>query len=385
LNYGVKPIPFVTKNTINNPANGISPDGKIVVGFSTLPPNYGEAYIAFNGKSKGLPFAPGMPHQADARAVSNHKAVAGENGITQAYDLDRRAPALGALWLRPASTNSSPMLIQTGLGDPVSCKVYDTSADGKFVVGSGASPQALVDYPDPGEAHEAVLFKRNLGNNTLVRTWLGVPAGSTRHFSRALGIGSDSANPKGLTIAGDCGGNWLTDDVQYRRPATWQVKAGVVNSVQLPLLKSSWSVPVDTEFGSASAVSKKGDLIGGFCGTLDFQSTAVLWQWGPEPRSVREILMDAGVPNLENLTLWSVVAISEDGRIVSGNGWDDANYFGWVARLPPRPSSRFDWKKVPRKLPNLRVNPLYRLSLGHSRRRKVKVKSRTPRKARANG
>ena len=386
-------VPFPTTDTEINPALGISPDGINVVGDNARlnQGNDSAAYTVISGTSQLLPFLPGFPSQAEGVAVANGNIVVGHINRYDSPAINRTALTVGAMWRPQAGGTFTPLPVRQSIGDPnptyaapdyglPKCvKLYDVTADGRFTIGGGSSAIALQAYTDPGLASEAVMYTL-VGSSTGFRfktTWLGFPPGIARNYSRAVRIASDSTNPKGVVVVGTSGGFRLDRNPNPsdrhsldQRPTAWRVMGNNVTAQQLPLLKKSWSVPQDAKIGGAGAVSRTGDFIVGQCGTSpDFDTydfDAVIWGREAEPRSIREILMDAGNTilinagntSLNDVKLDGATGVSADGSIVCGYGYKtDGTYFGWVAKLPQR-WKLYDWTKIPRKLPNKRWHPL---------------------------
>jgi hypothetical protein len=208
------------------------------------------------------------------------------------------------------------------------------------------------------------MYQRTSNPHKFQRRWLGFPPQSARNYSMASAVAVDPSSADSYVVAGRCGGLWLTDDVDDMRPTIWHVTPTSIACNLLPLLHASPAVPEETKFGSASAISADSKYIVGSCGVRDsegnFRSDAVIWGRGSSALSIREILINAGIASLSNVILDDATGISSDGRLVCGYGHDDEwNYFGWVALLPAIPQDPFDWKTVPRKLPNFPIHPLF--------------------------
>lgn len=359
-----RPIPFLEGKSRNNPALGVSPDGKVLAGgntFGQLPVDT-QAYLAFgNAPPVALQFlvpSPSGEVSAMARSAADNGVrtigFAARNGRT-----DHRAPCIAMQWSGGSGTAS---IIDTLADAPPSTRAFDVTSDGHAIVGEGSSAASLTAYSDPGVAQEAVLWDSSTG--TTARTWLGFPPGSIRKHSVAYGISSDSSSAAGYVIVGASGGtghantpNAGDNHARDRRPTKWTVSVGVVTAQALPQL---WG----TTNGSAFAVSRGGQFVVGSCASDDFSlSEAVIWGWnGSAASSVRSILWNAGVTIDPGLTLWAATGISADGRTVCGLAFDqDYNEVGWVARLPPPlpPAPAHDLKTLERKFPNFPVNPLY--------------------------
>jgi uncharacterized membrane protein len=69
-------------------------------------------------------------------------------------------------------------------------------------------------------------------------------------------------------------------------------------------------------------------------GTSERGSEAVVWEGTSAPRSLRELLLAAGVKEVEGWTLVSAAALSDDGRVIAGHGTDPSGATqAWRAEL----------------------------------------------------
>jgi len=348
LTYALVSIPFLPSQTMNNVALAISPEGVIAAGDASVTgqdPTDTAAYTHVSGRgSVQLPFLDAYPHvAAEARDSSSiGERIVGHVGTTTRTDISTNAPAVAVVWDGPPNTKMIRE-VDTGPGRLPNSRAYGVSKHGRAVVGRACSPESLTAYPDVSVASEAVLYEDTGGSPQFTRRLLGFPAGIARKYSQALAVVTFPGTTNSYLVVGSSGGT--AEHSTDIKPSVWHVTPTNIASNQIPLLKASAFVEADTQAGVVDAVSEDCTAVVGMCSAVDagggFVSYATIWRDStgvfafPRAQSIQEILINAGVPDLQDVTLYSATGISKDGRVVCGQGLDeDGLLFAWVARLP---------------------------------------------------
>src|SRR5262249_41475776 len=105
----------------------------------------------------------------------------------------------------------------------------------------------------------------------------------------------------------------------------WTASGAAKELPALPGATGALAVGVSSD----GKITVGGSIVGG-------TSVATLWDSSDTPQAVSDVLMRAGV-SIGDWQLYSVVAISADGKVVVGNGWGSgAPTAGgaWIAWLP---------------------------------------------------
>ncbi|XVJ58166.1 MAG: hypothetical protein HEQ23_01710 [Tepidisphaera sp.] len=314
-------------------AQGISPDGTIVVGRGTIAGNLERAFVRRNGTLTALSDPAGVYSLESANAVTDRGVIVGSasgpNG-QEAFKYNLSGPnrfrALGG-----------------GLAGGLGSTAYAVSRSGSLVVGVRDAAEG---------AREAALW---IGPEISGLGWLS-PQPAT---SVALGISADDS-----TIVGGSDGELLyrafvlRDDVlsplEELADMEFSEARGVngdgsviVGSANVPgrSVALAWINGVANElpelaggfnFASATACNEAGTVIVGFASGEDGVE-AVVWR-NSEVRTLRQILDDAGVTTHVGWSLSLATGISADGLTICGIGINPNNEDeGWVATIGGEP------------------------------------------------
>jgi probable HAF family extracellular repeat protein len=242
-------------------------------------------------------------------------------------------------WSRAGGMQALPDLA----GGEVCGGALDASADGKVIVGWGQSeagleavrwidgqPIALGDLPGGPLHSAAALVSRDgrvvAGTGTHERgqeAFRWTEAGRMSALGDLPG-GELSSEPFGMSPDGGVIVGEAASE-QGIEAFRWRADAGLLGLGDLAGGKHE-SIAFDVSADGARAVGY---------GTNERGSEAVLWERTGPPRRVQELLLAAGVKEVEGWVLVSAAAISDDGRVIAGHGTDRTGATqAWRAVLP---------------------------------------------------
>ncbi|MCO6044062.1 hypothetical protein NG895_09085 [Aeoliella sp. ICT_H6.2] len=345
----------LTGGPYSSRASGLSGDGQYVVGSSLITDNETEAFLWT--ESTGIVDL-GMPPGSDtstANAVSNDgDTVAGFHGA----NLSATNPARAMLW----TTGGGPTDFDPFPANADVRGAGDLSADGTTVVGTyrrgfqGADAayhwdgSTLTTIEDPnledftngtsvsadGRVVAGSIAILNFPN-PLIRdsfiwtaddgiTRLGFLPGATNNSS-ANGISAD-----GNVVVGSSD-NAAGDNEAYR----WTEADGMVGLGDLP--GGDFDSRAADTTADGSIVVGRSNVLGGF---LSSAFDPFIWDETGGMRNLVDVLTDDfGLGSeLAGWNLTEATAISDDGRVIVGNGFNpDGNSEAWRAVLVPEPSA----------------------------------------------
>lgn len=328
-------------------ANAVSGDGSVVVGWScsTRSSGYPEAvrWTAAGGLV-GLGDLPGGDFDSIAYGVSYNGAV-----VVGGSESDPLADPSHEGFRWSGGT-------MTGVGHlpnaPASSVALDVSADGSVVVGQASSQ---VSWPAPTtEAYRWTAAGGLQGIGDL-------PGGS--FWSYAHGISADGntivggskssrgqeafkwTQSGGMVPLGDLpGGRFASIGYAVSADASVVVGAGAsALSTSETTEACRWAgdgtiyplgdLPGGSFYSQAQDVSGNGSVIIGW-GMSDLGKEAFIWDAVHGIRNLRTTLISQFGLNLTGWTLLSANGISDDGRVIAGQGLHNGVQEGWVVQLP---------------------------------------------------
>lgn len=287
-------------------ANGISPDGTVIVGIASGSQSGRGFRWSLNGGMVGLDSLTNWAF-ASPRAVSaGGSVIVGEASTTNPNGQS------AALW-----TASGPQaFIPEGF---YYAKGVDVSADGRTVVGNGGT----IDDRGPRA------FRRTSGGGFDVLD--PIPS---RDYSTARGVSSN-----GEFVVGYSHSNGATAEA-----TRWTAGGGAQDLGRLP----------GAYYSNAAAVSGAGTVVVGesFESRVTLDDGAFIWTQATGMRSLKNVLIsEYGLAN--ELAAWSLdfaTAISDDGNTIVGYGYNPMGAIqGWIARLDniDLVASSLDWNTSP--------------------------------------
>lgn len=307
-------LPAAPPNPLNSPGSGIDRDGstcsgRVSFGEPTAPGIDTLAYACKPGS--GLALLPLVPGDVEAQASSTT-----EGGVRL---VGFGSPEVG--YHHPFPTfwqKTGPAWAVSRIETAIEGWAFRIDASGRFAIGWARSPDSIKVF-GADTAHEAVCWTR-VGTNWS-RAWLGALPGHPP-YSQANGFSKRNAR----WVVGFSG-----DPSAQPRPVRWRLHNGQpVDLIDLGLLKGSSG-------GGANGVSDDGKRVVGGC-FGDAGSDAFLWVEGEGMKSIREMLVAAGVSDIEKWKLTAATGISEDGHVVCGYGTRLVGGVererAWVATLP---------------------------------------------------
>ena len=308
----------VIPGQINSAATAVSSDGSIVIGQSGFTitrwtPSGLEVAVPFESGDQFAFVAAGTT--ANAATIVGNMTCAGVSGG------DSSCPTYGYAFLADQSGTRTPLeqTLPAPFYGPESFRAYAISPDGSVVVGSCAATSEDTDgtrafrwTPDGS--------MQNLG---IVPGFQ--PAGTAQSHSTALAISRRRLN----------------DRRQLPGPAP---RRGRLHHPRLPLdraaagIQDLGTIPGTFNTITANAVNSDGSMIvGGIANFTLFNQRALLWTPTQGWVDLNTYLPTVGV-NLAGWTLTTAVAISSDGRTITGIGTRAGNLFHtWIVTLPPAP------------------------------------------------
>ena len=301
--------------------NGISGDGKVVVGYSEGATGQTRAFRQVWASAEGsvsLSVLPGGDSSSATAASADGYAVVGQSDSASGPRAFRWTPELGMLSLGVINV------------DHVSSQARGISADGNVVVGTSAASggnnlafrwtvAGLPPIIGMTEAWDISADGRSvvgdgigvLGNEAVRIVAMGQPenlgalAGSSASFGRAISASGEVV--VGISNACSCGFRW---------------EGGVAD--------------INTGLARALDTNEDGSVIAGDMSPVTCSGgAAAIWRAGSGAAAVACDVLPAGlIPNGWALTL--VTAVSDDGRVIAGEGINPtAALEGWVAVLGP--------------------------------------------------
>lgn len=307
-------------------ANGMSPDGSVVVGYSSSENGDNEAFRWEDGTLESLgDLSEGDFSSSAFNASANGAVVVGvgtsANGIEAFRWEDETTEGLGDLtgggffsWARGVSANGSVVVGQgfsdggfeafrwengtmEGLGDlpggSFFSYAYGVSADGSVVVGSGTSGESMEAFRWEDETMEG------LGD---------LPGGAFTSLAYAT-------SPDGNVVVG-----YGTSE---NGPEAFRWQDGVMEGLG--------DLPGGSFDSRATGVSADGSMVVGF-GTSTAGYEAFIWTAEDGTRNLKDVLeTDYGL-DLTGWTLEAAYGISDDGAVIVGEGHNpDGHTEAWRA------------------------------------------------------
>jgi len=337
---------FLDATSPSSTAQGISPDGSTVVGFSYYNSSiYSEAFVWSGGAMTGLGFlVPSCPNPNPSYLTCNSAAAAiNGQGIIVGTGF---APATNGTPLdQPDEAFISSGGSMTGLGylstsyPAEESQAFAIAGQADVPVGSSVSGT----NSQSNSITEAVTFQSG------APVGLGFLATGNSEFSEARGVNAngqvivgDSINANGIYQAFTWQGGSMTaltspyvDSASYAYgvSAAGSVVVGYVGNQSQAVRWVNGTPSLLSGIAAAYGVSANGNVLVGFSIP---SSTPVAVRWTPAPgsQSIQSLLTAAGV-SVSGWTLTNALGVSADGTTITGIGTDPNGHTqAWIARLP---------------------------------------------------
>jgi probable HAF family extracellular repeat protein len=270
---------------------GISADGSIVVGDNDTGVNSGEAFRWTSGGGlDGLGFISGHEQSRAFDVSADGSVIVGfgnSGGDNQAFR-----------W-----TSDDGMVGLGFLTDGATSEAYGVSSNGAFVVGSASA----------GDSEETFRWSSADG-----MVGLGVPDGT--YFAVPYAVSDDGSAVVAFGLNYDTG---------HDRAFRWTSATDWVPLGPLPDGDSETVVPLKCMSADGSIVIVNGDLGPGF------SSGPFAWTEALGLVRLHDYLAARGVTGLDDWTLYSAEAISDNGRTIVGTGLNPQGQpEAWIATIP---------------------------------------------------
>jgi len=335
---------FINPTYPSSTAQGISPDGTTVVGYSYYSSSiYSEAFVWRGGTMTPLGFlVPSCPNP-NPSYLSCNSAAAGVSAQGVIVGTGFAPATNGVPQDQPDEAFISSGGSMTGLGYLFTSYPNEESQAFAIVGQSGLAVGSSASGANQGvNITEAVMFQNG------APVGLGFLATGNNEFSEARGV-----SPNGQVIVGDS----INSDGIYQ-PFTWQ--GGTMTALTSPYVESAYALGVSASgsvvvgyVGSYSqgvrwvngtpsllpgtsaifGVSANGNVAVGYSIPISIP-VAVRWTPALGSQTIQSVLTAAGVSD-SGWTLTDAFAVSADGTTITGIGTDPNGHTqAWIARLP---------------------------------------------------
>lgn len=351
--------------------NGVSADGSVATGGTGGFRDY-DPLVVENLSPLGTVSPSGNVHllpRTPAGASSDATGISGDGNVVFGRSFNPSATQVrAARWTRNPGGGWAGSLLRDENGDAtgdlpdgsVANEPYASSFDGSVIVGKGTGDngteafrwteatgmQGLGDLPGGisfaaarGVSNDGtVIVGQSISSNgnegfrwTAATGMVGLgdfPGGATS--SDAFGISGDGAVVVGNTgVPSTVAGTTTIPGGQV--PAYWTEGGGWVDLGPLP---DGEAASTTSRSGLAMHTSFDGSVIVGTA-PIAGDSNVFVWTAATGMRSLKQLLLDEGVSDLEGWELLTVEGISADGRTIVGSAQSPINSFdAYVARLP---------------------------------------------------
>jgi len=336
VHYTFRGVGDLPGGRVQSEALGVSEDGRVVFGESASERSSGGAEAFVWTEKDGLrPLGGAFPPAAQ----SQPRASSPDGRILVGHSISPSGMPIATIW----KGSEPPRALGDLVGGGESSGALAVSADGDLVVGwgtsqegneaarwkSGAPAEALGDLPG-GPLHSgAALVTRD--RSTIVGTGSVADGQEIAVWSkdgvRGLGDlpgGERRSEPFAMTPKGDVVVGRAVS-ASCMEAARWTAAEGLVGLGDLP-----GGACESIAFGIAS---DGGTIVGS--ASSESGQEAFLWTKAAGMRSLRTVLREAGVREVEGWTLAVANGISGDGRVIVGGGVNPAgNSEGWIVRIP---------------------------------------------------
>ena len=269
----------------------MSDDGNTIYGMAA-DPNGGLDSAAIWTAATDWVLLGGLPgHMSPANEHSTSYQISGDGTI--AVGLGWRSDFTAAGFRYDSGTG----VVELPQMGPNSSRASAISRDGMLIGG--------FDEADTGP-RRAVIWDENL-NSTLLLVSSSNPEG----IGEVLGINHD-----GSVVVGS----------NLQESFIWTPTGGVTLSGPFGNFDSNL----------ATATSDDGEVVVGLATTFPFDRAATIWTPDDGMQSIKDVLIAYGVQGLDMINLDSALAVSADGTVIVGWGFDfgGGSAIGWVATLP---------------------------------------------------
>lgn len=278
-------------------ATGVSRDGTVVIGTLSDGVIAEEAVRWKDGGIEKL----GLLDPANANARSIARTLSEDGSVIAGQSVNAAGEFQAFQWREGSGISALPFLAASA---GQYSDVYDMSADGSVIVGMSTNASS---------SWEAVKWTDGVAAGL---GFLGGASGS----SKATGVSRD-----GTTIIGDSTNS--SGGIDFQQAFVWREGSGMV---ALDGLVGPESQVFQLSF--AKGLSADGSVIVGSAYDADYYSYAVVWNAEGDVTTIRSLVEAAG-SDLTGWDLTEAVDVSDDGRVILGNGTDaDGLQQAWIYR-----------------------------------------------------